>query len=47
MLIANDRTLQILGYHPNDLAKGVRLMTNEEVGRGGGTVGLCLPDPNE
>ena len=43
MLIANEKELKILAYHPTDIARGVRLSRqDEEVGNG-----YCLPDPTE
>lgn len=48
VLVANDHQLKILSYHPNDLAKGVRLTRNEDGMRGQSNNGyLCLPDPTE
>ena len=44
VLVANERQIKILSYHPNDIAKGVRLGNNDDTR---GYNGQCLPDPTE
>ena len=44
VLVANQKQLKVLAYHPRDMAKGVRLITRQEDARNGQG---CLPDPTE
>ena len=50
VLLANETKIQILAYHPTDIARGVRLTRGQlldGVGNGQNYNSQCLPDPTE
>lgn len=49
VLLANEKTIKILAYHPIDIAKGVKLTCGQlyDGMDGRGYNSQCLPDPTE